>query len=204
MTLSLRFTPALPLKVFDYGASMRNVNERLDRRMKLAMHAVVSDRQGKNLISCMIHDGSIYGCKIVTRQAPYLPEKILIKVNCLTRHIKGNIAWRNHNSAGIEFNWKTKQFAERRSTNRQKMNIPSSILDYSLNKLANCIICDISKSGCRITSEAISEIPDDILIDIPGLNKPVLSLVVWRNGNMAGLEFFCTSENYLLKNPQEQ
>ena len=33
-------------------------------------------------------------------------------------------------------------------------------------------------------------VPDDVHIEIEGLSEPVLAKVIWRNGNMAGLEFY--------------
>lgn len=76
-------------------------------------------------------------------------------------------------------------------------------MDYGYNKLADCFICDASRTGCRISSEALSELPDDLLIEIPGLAEPILSLIVWRKDNMAGLEFMWDNKLYTLDDHPE-
>lgn len=177
---------------------MKNVGQRHKRRFKVAIHAIVSDRQQQNTIRCMIRDGSISGCKIISRQVSDLPDKVLINVPNLSQSIKGRIVWRNQDSAGIEFKWETKCSDERRNAPRQEVSILATILDHNLNKLSDCIILDASRTGCRISSEAVSTLPDDLHIEIPCLTEPVLALIVWRNGNMAGLEFFWEDDVYML------
>jgi hypothetical protein len=65
-------------------------------------------------------------------------------------------------------------------------------------QLADCIICDASRTGCRISCETLSELPNDLHIEIPGLTGPVLALMVWRKDNMAGMEFLWETEIYML------
>ncbi|MFQ5625924.1 MAG: PilZ domain-containing protein, partial [Methyloligellaceae bacterium] len=72
--------------------------QRQNHRFKLAMRAIVSDRQQQNAVSCIIHNGSISGCKIISRQVPALPINVLIKVTNLNQSIKGHIVWRNRDS----------------------------------------------------------------------------------------------------------
>ncbi len=177
---------------------MENTGQRQARRSKLALPAAVCDRQRQNSIHCMIHDGSISGCKIVSREVPKLPDKILMIVPDLVQSIQGRIVWRTDNSAGIQFEWETNRPDERRNFSKQRIHLPATILDYGYNKLADCFICDASRSGCRISSEALSELPDDILIEILGLTEPILSLIVWRNDNMAGLEFMWNNKLFML------
>jgi hypothetical protein len=147
----------------------------------------------------MIQDGSISGCKIISRHVPDLPEKILLNVPTLNQLIKGRIVWRNQNTAGIEFQWDNSALQdERRNAPKQEVSIQATIMDYNYNKLADCIICDASRTGCRISCEELSNLPDEIHIEIPGLTDPVMALVVWRKDGMAGLEFFWESEVYTL------
>ena len=62
-------------------------------------------------------------------------------------------------------------------------------MDHDLNKLTDCIICDASRTGCRITSDALSTLPDDLYIEIPGMSEPVQARIVSRKDNMAHLKF---------------
>ena len=68
-------------------APMEHTGQRQARRWKIAIPAAVCDRQRQNSNRCMIHDGSISGCKIVSGQVPKLPDEILINVLDLVRSI---------------------------------------------------------------------------------------------------------------------
>lgn len=177
---------------------MRKLGRRHNRRHKLAISAVVSDCHQQNAVRCMLQNGGISGCKIISKHVPDLPDKVLIKVPQLSQSIKGHIIWRNQNSAGVELKWETNYPDERRNAARQEVAIPATIMDHSLKKLVDCIICDASMIGCRISSEELSTLPDNFYIDIPGLTKPIMAAIVWRNGNMAGLEFLWESDVYML------
>ncbi len=173
---------------------MRNELQRRHDRYKVALPAIVFDRLQQNSLRCMIRDGSISGCKIISRKVADLPDKVLLKITKLDQSINGRIVWRNRGSAGIEFEWEANRSDERRNAPRQEAAIPAVILDYNFNKLADCIICDASRNGCRIASEELATLPDDIRIEIQGLTGSVLARIVWRNANMAGLEFIWVSE----------
>ena len=177
---------------------MEFVCQRKNRRYKLTLPASVSDRQQKNVVPCMIRDGSISGCKVISNKVSELPENVLIKIPNLDQLIEGCIKWRKQDSAGIEFKWGINSLDDRRDAPRQNVAITAVIMDHDLNKLTDCIICDASRTGCRISSKAISGIPDDLLIEIPGLTEPILSLIVWRNDDMAGLEFMWNNKLYML------
>jgi hypothetical protein len=89
---------------------MEHTGQRQARRWKIAIPTAVCDRQRQNSIRCMIHDGSISGCKIVSGQVPKLPDEILINVLDLVRSIQGRIVWRNDTMAGLEFMWNNKLY----------------------------------------------------------------------------------------------
>ncbi len=171
---------------------------RKHNRYKVAFHTIVFDRLQQNAVRCMIRDGSISGCKIVSVKVFDLPDKVLLKIPNLDQLIRGRIVWRNKDSAGIEFEWEANRPDDRRNAPRQEAAMRAAIKDYDLNKLADCIILDASRTGCRISSKALATLPDDILIEIQGLTEPVLALIVWRNGNMAGLKFVWQSDVYML------
>ena len=53
-------------------------------------------------------------------------------------------------------------------------------MDQNLEKLTDVTISDVSRTGCRVTSEEISTLPDDLYIEIPGLTEPVKARIVKR------------------------
>jgi len=169
---------------------MDNAEQRTHDRVKVAIHAVVSDREQQNAIRSIIQCASICGCKIISKQVSDLPDEVLIKVSNLDQVIKGRIVWRNKNTAGIQFEWNAIDPDERRSASRHEVEIQAVMSDREHNKLADCIIRDANSKGCRIINAALYTVPDDVHIEIEGLSEPVLAKVIWRNGNMAGLEFY--------------
>jgi hypothetical protein len=58
-------------------------------------------------------------------------------------------------------------------------------MDQNLEKLTDGTISDVSRTGCRVTSEEVSTLPDDLYIEIPGLTEPVKARIVKREDNMA-------------------
>ena len=71
------------------------LNQIQNRRHKHAVRASASDRLQKNVVPCIIRDGSIFGCKIVSRNISDLPDEVLLKVPNLNQLIKGCIIWRD-------------------------------------------------------------------------------------------------------------
>ncbi len=53
----------------------------------------------------------------------------------------------------------------------------------------DCAIRDISTSGCKIVSSRVSFLPEQVLLTVEGLNRPVKSKLVWRETKTAGLKF---------------
>ncbi len=78
------------------------------------------------------------------------------------------------------------------------MAIPTVIMDQNLEKLTDGTISDVSRTGCRVTREEVSTLPDDLYIEIPGLTEPVKARIVKREDNMARLEFSMASDIYVL------
>ena len=56
-------------------------------------------------------------------------------------------------------------------------------------QIANCSIQDTSRTGCKIISDKLYEIPDEIVLSIRGLGETFVGRVMWREGDMAGIAF---------------
>ena len=87
---------------------------------------------------------------------------------------------------------------ERREAPRQKVDMTATILDRAYRRLRECIICDASRSGCRLSTPYPETLPDEICLEIKGLTEPMLAKIVWRDADKAGVEFFWDSDAYLL------
>lgn len=53
--------------------------------------------------------------------------------------------------------------------------------------VADCLIIDISDNGARVETSVMVHIPDILMLQINGSNRPVRR--VWAMGNQIGLEF---------------
>lgn len=177
---------------------MDKADQRANDRIKVAIHAVVTDREQQNAVRSMVKDASICGCKIISKQVPDLPDEVLLKVPNLDQLIKGRIVWRNHTMAGIQFEWNAVDPDDRRKAPRQEVEIQAVISDRECNKLTDCVINDANSIGCRITNAALYTVPDDVHIEVEGLTEPVLAKVIWRNGIQAGLEFYWECDIFTL------
>ena len=176
----------------------RHINERTSHRFKVALPAVAIDSKRKSHIPCVIRDGSISGCRIISSAIDELPDDIYLKIPDLEKIIKGHIIWRNCRAAGVEFNWAATPKNCNRHAARWDVDIPASLLDLNFNYLADCKISDASKTGCRIVAKDAAILPHEFRITILGLTEPVMVRLVWRKGNTVGLEFFWDSEIYTL------
>ncbi len=52
-----------------------------------------------------------------------------------------------------------------------------------------CVIRDVSKTGCKIISSQLQDLPDLIQLTVEGINQPMRGIIVWRRGKTAGMCF---------------
>lgn len=185
---------------------MSSRDQRLHHRFKVAIRAFVGDPHTDARYPCVIRDGSISGCQITCASLSELPDRILFDVPAISRPICGSIVWREENTAGVKFHWDAMPDDERRKAPRQEIYLPCTILDHDFNHLDDSVICDASRSGCRIVTEKIAQIPDDIYVEIFGLTEPMIARIVWRSEGMGGVQFLWESDIYELKEsvPEEK
>ena len=78
---------------------------------------------------------------------------------------------------------------ERRSERRRRVFLRAKIYRQDGTEITECAIMDASASGCKIITEMIDEIPDEIVITFCALGETFAGRLVWRNSDMAGIEF---------------
>lgn len=79
--------------------------------------------------------------------------------------------------------------SERRSERRRSVFLRAKIVGLLDGHEMECAIQDTSRSGCKIISDSIDEIPDMVTLEIHGLGETFAGKVVWRRRNMAGVQF---------------
>ena len=79
--------------------------------------------------------------------------------------------------------------AERRVARRRSVFLQADVSTLDGSPIANCSIRDTSRTGCKIISADIDHIPDELVLSIRGLNETFVGRVIWREADMAGIEF---------------
>lgn len=78
---------------------------------------------------------------------------------------------------------------ERRQERRRSVFLQADVCMLDGTQVAHCAIQDTSRSGCKIMSDELSIIPDELVLSIRGLGESFVGRVIWRERDIAGIEF---------------
>lgn len=79
--------------------------------------------------------------------------------------------------------------AERRQERRRRVFLQADVCTLDGTFITHCSIQDTSRSGCKIISDQLNLIPEELVLSIRGLGDTFVGRVIWRSGDMAGIEF---------------
>lgn len=79
--------------------------------------------------------------------------------------------------------------SERRRARRRRVFLQADVCTLDGLQIAHCSIQDTSRTGCKIISDQIAAIPDELILSIRGLGETFVGRVMWREGDMAGIAF---------------
>lgn len=79
--------------------------KRSEPRYPVTVAAKVYDLARTMEISCVITDASKSGCRIEGARLDTLPDEILVFVDNFDTPVRGQIAWKKEDSAGLRLNW---------------------------------------------------------------------------------------------------
>jgi len=84
----------------------------------------------------------------------------------------------------------------RRAARRQKVCVQAFASDLGDTIDTKCVIRDVSKTGCKIVSSQIQDLPELIQLIAEGIDQPIRGRIVWRRGKIAGVcfEHACSDE----------
>ena len=156
---------------------------------KISFRAIVSSAHDPDGFACIIRHGTVSGCQIVTSRIADLPDDIFLKVEALHDVISGRIVRRDMDTAEVEFRWDRDNALtnERRGAARRKANIPVMLYDADGTQTAFGMICDTSRTGCRIQCGKLATLGDDIVLEIKGITGPMKGRIAWRDKTVAGV-----------------
>ena len=78
---------------------------------------------------------------------------------------------------------------DNRNARRKKALIHAFASDLKDVYDVKCVIRDVSKTGCRIVSGQLDDLPETIKLLPEGFSKPVFGRIVWRDEKIAGVHF---------------
>ena len=78
---------------------------------------------------------------------------------------------------------------ERRVERRRRVFLQADVCTLEGLRIGNCSIRDTSRIGCKIISNDLDQIPDELVLSIRGLDETFVGRVMWRDADMAGIEF---------------
>jgi hypothetical protein len=146
---------------------------------------------------CAIRKISALGVTVVSDLAPALGEKVAIEL-ATGQRASGKISWTNGKELGVKFDDHVDMAAllnrklvsltpERRSMPRVELRSPA-YLKWS-QSLSIATLRNISARGLQLEGDELPPIGTYVAVFADGLNIPPGD-VVWRRGNLAGIELF--------------
>lgn len=178
--------------------SVTQSEKREHQRFRVAILAHICEQTGGEPLRCLIRDVSLSGCRVVSRHLPYLSGLVSIQMPHITEVLDGRIVWRRDNVAGIEFIWGSA--GGRRDRMRRSLNIMVCVHDPADHRLLlQATVTDASNDSCRLESDGIDQLPDEVRVKVPGLIEPVKARVAWRKSHAVGIEFHWKDRYQLIK-----
>ncbi|MES0880094.1 PilZ domain-containing protein [Roseibium sp. SCP14] len=150
--------------------------------------ALIVDLADMSCFDAVVHDLSDRGCRIVSAKTDLTGKEVGLRFPGIDMLVRGWVTAYGDNEARVSFKGGKVKPAEKRREIRRPVWI-SAVVSGQTNPITmKCRIVDASKSGCRLEGDKLDRLPEHIHISIPGLDLPIKSVMVWRNGNQAGVK----------------
>ncbi|MEM8744613.1 MAG: ATP-binding protein [Pseudomonadota bacterium] len=86
------------------------------------------------------------------------------------------------------------EFQERRQEPRKAALMHAFVSDRADSIDTKCVIREISKGGCRVTSSYLEDLPRVVRVLPEGFETPLTGKIIWRNKKFAGIQFISEAE----------
>ncbi|WP_417681423.1 PilZ domain-containing protein [Roseibium sp.] len=170
-----------------------------------AAPALVVDLDKLSCVEAKVYGLTEKGCTVVCEQVHLLKDEIGLRLNDVKTMLRGKIVSHSGNEAQVSFSSEKSEPVEKRREPRRRVLITAVVCSRVGRETLRCHIVDASKSGCRLESDQLHKLPDEIEISIPKLDMPLVGTIVWRSGEFAGVSLnWPFSENPESKAPNER
>lgn len=149
--------------------------------------AIVVDLTDMSCFEAFARDISSEGCWLVSNRVDLLKEHIGLQIEGIDKLVRGKVVAFGDDEARVTFHIDTTREGDQRREARRPVLIDAVVCGRTNSASIKCRIVDASRSGCRLESDGIQGLSDDVEIFIPKLDLPIPGTIVWRNGHHAGV-----------------
>ncbi len=135
------------------------------------------------------------GCRIKSDRIRDPGKTIGLRIAGFDRIIKGRVAEILREDVLVAFDFTDESKVEKRRERRRKVSIHAWVSGQNASDGLRCEIVDASQSGCRLSGGMLHTLPDDVSLQIPGLDAPVSGRIVWRANDFAGVKLLWRFSN---------
>lgn len=133
-------------------------------------------------------DFNRFGCRVQSKKLKTLDQHIGLRVSGFEKMIKGRVSKILEDEVVVSFEFNDDTQSEKRKERRRPVSITARVSSGAEgDKTVKCEIIDASLSGCRLSSDTLYTLPDDICLRISGIDLPVQGQIMWRGAGVAGV-----------------
>ncbi|MBO6510363.1 MAG: PilZ domain-containing protein [Roseibium sp.] len=148
---------------------------------------LVVDLDNLAVIDAVLCNVNEWGCGIKSADAKDLYKNIGIRTEGARKLIKAQITSVKGENAAVVFLKAEASVADKRREKRNDVSLPVKISDLEgLTEITGKIV-DAGKNGCRIKAEGLTSLPEEVVLTMNKVQRPVIAEFAWRNETFAGL-----------------
>ncbi|POF28614.1 PilZ domain-containing protein [Roseibium marinum] len=149
--------------------------------------ALVVDFDNLAVINVVVSNVSEWGCRLTSVDISELYKNVGIRVGDTGRLMKAQVTSVRGNDAAVLFLKTDKIVTDKRREKRNNVNIPVKVADLEGITEISGIIVDAGKNGCRISAKGLAALPEEVVLSMGKIERPVIAEFAWRTANAAGL-----------------
>ncbi|WP_208977895.1 hypothetical protein [Labrenzia sp. 011] len=149
--------------------------------------ALVVDLDNLAIVNAVVSNVSEWGCRLTSVDITQLYKNIGIRVGDTGKLVKALVTSIRGNDAAVVFAKNDKMVTDKRREKRNNVSIPVKIADLEGITEISGVIVDAGKNGCRISAKGLSALPEEVVLSIGKMERPVVGEFAWRTASSAGL-----------------
>ncbi|KZM48123.1 hypothetical protein OA90_22355 [Labrenzia sp. OB1] len=148
---------------------------------------LVVDFDNLAVIDAVISNVSEWGCRLTSADIRELYKNIGIRAGNTGKLVKAVVTSVKGSDAAVLFPKTEKVVTDKRREKRNNVKIPVKVSDLEGITEISGVIVDAGNNGCRITATGLAGLPEEVVLNIGKMERPVAAEFAWRSGGNAGL-----------------